>query len=133
MNSMQLSETSPDSLTGVPRSAGRIRNALTAVWGGISGIAPHVLHHVGPLAGAAILAGTAGRLLFFFAGLAAAVPMLIRLYRRFGTWVAPAIATGVFVVAYLFSSIYLGPLITGNTAGSSDAPAVPTTVHSHDH
>ena len=134
MNSMQLLEPSPDSSAGATiRRGGRLRNGLAAVWGGISGVAPHVLHHVGPLAGAAILAGTVGRVLFFFIGLAAAVPMLFRLARRFGTWVAPAIAMAVFVVVYLFSSLYLGPLITDRLAEPSDVPAVSTTVDSHGH
>ena len=57
----------------------------------ISGIAPHVLHHVGPLAGAALLAGAGGTVLFGVAGFALSIPMLLRLRRRFGTWAAPAV------------------------------------------
>ena len=37
---------------------GRVRSAVLAAWGGFIGLLPHVLHHVGPLAGAALLAGT---------------------------------------------------------------------------
>ena len=47
----------------------RIGAALLAAWGVVVGAAPHVLHHVGPLAGAALLAGTGGKLLFAAAGL----------------------------------------------------------------
>jgi len=116
----------------LPRAAG-FRNALTAAWGTVTGVAPHVLHHVGPLAGAAILAGTAGRVIFFVIGLAVATPMLIRLYRRFGTWAAPGLALGVFVVGYLVSSLYIGPLLTGATETAGEVPTVTTTTHGHDH
>jgi hypothetical protein len=92
-----------------------------------------VLHHVGPLAGAAILAGTGGRILFFVIGLALTTPMLIRLYHRFGTWAAPAIAVAVFVVTYTVSSLYLGPLITGETAAPVQPPSVTTTTDEHGH
>jgi peptidoglycan/LPS O-acetylase OafA/YrhL len=113
-------------------TAGRLRHAVTAVWGAVSGVAPHVLHHVGPLAGAAILAGTAGRVLFFFIGLGLATPMLIRLYRRFDTWAAPAIAATVFVVTYTVSSLYLGPLLTRETT-TVEPPSVTTTTDQHGH
>lgn len=116
-----------------PIEAGRIRHLLTAVWGAVSGVAPHVLHHVGPLAGAAILAGTGGRVLFFVIGLALATPMLIRLYHRFGTWAAPAIAVAVFIVTYTVSSVYLGPLLTGETTTPTEPPSVTTTTDEHGH
>ncbi len=112
----------------------RLRHLVTAGWGALTGITPHVLHHVGPLAGAAVLAGTGGRLLFFAIGLIAAIPMLIRLYRRFRTWAAPAIAIAVFGVTYTLSSVFIGPLISGDgdavTAGEDN---VTTTTHDHNH
>ncbi len=109
----------------------RIRQALAAAWGAVIGVAPHVLHHVGPLAGAAILAGTGGRLLFFAIGLGAATPMLVRLRRRFRTWAAPAVAVGFFVVAFLVSSVVLGPLISGSE--TTDSEPLVTTTHGHEH
>ena len=75
---------------------GRVWGAMLAVWGGFIGLLPHVLHHVGPLAGAALLAGATGRVLFAAIGFVAAIPFLRRLYRRFRTWRAPAIALAVF-------------------------------------
>jgi hypothetical protein len=36
--------------------------------GAVTGVLPHVLHHIGPLAGAALLAGAGGKLLFAVAG-----------------------------------------------------------------
>ena len=119
---------------GAETAVGRVRHLLSAAWGTIAGIAPHVLHHVGPLAGAAILAGTGGRVLFFLLGLALAIPMLVRLYSRFRSWVAPAIAVAVFAVTYSLSSIFLGPLISGGNDGSApETPAATTTTDEHGH
>jgi len=126
--------TSPGSVEVRRGPGARIRQAFAAVWGAVIGVAPHVLHHVGPLAGAAILAGTGGRLLFFAVGLGVATPMLWRLHRRFRTWAAPAVAIVLFAVAYSVSSLVLGPLISGaDTGGSDGAPFVTTTVHGHQH
>ncbi len=113
---------------------GVVRNGLSVAWGAVTGVAPHVLHHVGPLAGAALLAGASGRILFFALGLLAAIPMLVRLYRRFRSWVAPAIAVSLFALTYTVSSLYIGPLFTGSES-TSEPPArsVTTTTHSHDH
>jgi hypothetical protein len=112
----------------------RLRNLLSAAWGVVTGIAPHVLHHVGPLAGAALLAGTGGRVLFFVIGLAAGIPILIRLYRRFGTWLAPIIATVVFAVTYILSTLFLGPLISGGAeliSTTSSATTLTNDPHGH--
>lgn len=87
--------------------------ALVAAWGALTGLAPHVLHHVGPLAGAALLAGTAGTLLFGAIGFVAATPFLVRLHRRFGTWRAPAMALAVFAAMFSLSSFVIGPAISG--------------------
>ncbi|MEX0630392.1 MAG: hypothetical protein WEE67_08560 [Chloroflexota bacterium] len=84
----------------------------------VSGIAPHVLHHVGPLAGTALLAGAGGTVLFGVAGFALSIPMLLRLRRRFGTWAAPAVASVIFTGVYLISALVVGPALT------ADGPAV---------
>lgn len=94
--------------------AGRLWGGLLAVWGGLIGLLPHVLHHVGPLAGAALLAGTAGTLLFAAIGFLAAIPFLLQLNRRFGTWRAPAIALAIFVAMFSLSSFVIGPAISGD-------------------
>ncbi len=39
-------------------------SAMTGALGAVSGVAPHVLHHVGPLVGAAVLTGAAGTAAF---------------------------------------------------------------------
>ncbi|PZR51672.1 hypothetical protein DNL40_15525 [Xylanimonas oleitrophica] len=81
--------------------------------GAVMGVAPHVLHHVGPLVGTALVAAAGGRIVFGLLGLAASIPMLVRLRRRFGSWWAPAIALGVFAAAFVISTTVLGPVISG--------------------
>lgn len=103
-----------------PSFVGRIWGGLVAVWGGFIGLLPHVLHHVGPLAGAALLAGATGRVLFAAIGFVAAIPFLRRLHRRFRTWKAPMIALAVFAAAFSLSSFVIGPAIAGE-----EAPAQP--------
>lgn len=92
----------------------RVWAAVLAVWGGFIGLLPHVLHHVGPLAGAALLAGATGTALFAVIGLVAAIPFLLRLYRRFRTWRAPAIAVAIFAAMFSLSSFVIGPAIAGD-------------------
>lgn len=100
--------------------AGRAWSAVLAVWGAFIGLLPHVLHHAGPLAGAALLAGAAGTALFAAIGLVAAIPFLLRLYRRFRTWRAPAIALAIFAAVFSLSSFVVGPAI------SAEDDSVPT-------
>lgn len=103
-----------------PSFAGRLWGAVLAVWGGFIGLLPHLLHHVGPLAGAALLAGATGRVLFVAIGFVAAIPFLRRLHRRFRTWKAPALALIVFAAMFSLSSFVIGPAVSG-----ADAPARP--------
>lgn len=103
-----------------PSLGERVWSAALAVWGGFIGLLPHVLHHVGPLAGAALLAGATGRVLFAAVGFVAAIPFLRRLRRRFQTWRAPAIALVIFAVTFSLSSFVIGPAISGD-----DTPARP--------
>ena len=92
---------------------GRAWSGVVALWGGLVGLAPHVLHHAGPLAGAALLAGATGRILFAAIGFVATIPLLRRLQRRFQTWRAPAIALAVFAAMFSLSSFVIGPAIAG--------------------
>lgn len=104
----------PGLLRRAPR---RAWSTVLATWGLVTGIAPHVLHHVGPLAGAALLAGTSGRLLFAVIALAVSVPFLLRSHRRFKTWLAPAIALAAMAATFALSTFVIGPLITGSESG----------------
>ena len=108
-----------------PRSiAARARGAVLAAWGAVIGVAPHVLHHVGPLAGAALLAGTGGRLLFAGIAFVVSVPFLLRIYRRFRTWIAPTIVLTVMAGMFSLSSFVIGPLISGGDSGAKPTPGI---------
>lgn len=96
---------------------------LGAAWAAFIGLLPHVLHHAGPLAGAALFAGVTGSLLFGTIGLLVAVPFLRRMHRRFGTWRAPAIALTLFVAAFSLSSFVIGPAINDDGDDSPPSPA----------
>lgn len=114
-----------------PSLAGRVWSGVLAVWGGFIGLLPHVLHHVGPLAGAALLAGATGRVLFAAIGFVAAIPMLRRLHHRFQTWRAPAIALAIFAVMFSLSSFVIGPAISGG--GTPERPGIQQGGHDQHH
>ena len=86
----------------------------------------HVLHHAGPLAGAALLAGTGGSLLFGAIGLVAAIPFLLRVHRRCGNWRVPGALLALFAVMFSISAFVIGPAISGERSGG----ASPTTSQS---
>jgi hypothetical protein len=120
--------------TRVARGLGaRVWGGIVAAWAVVTGIAPHILHHAGPLAGAAILAGVGGKAIFFALGLLLSVPMLRRLYRRFGTFVAPALALGVFAALFTFSSLVIAPRLTGSETTPAPAIEQPTTSNHESH
>ena len=108
------------------------RDVLTGVVGAVLGLAPHVLHHVGLLAGTALVAGSGGTALFAVVGLLASIPMLRRLHRRFGTLKAPAIGLAVFAAMFALSAFVIGPAISGSQ-NTSTSPTSPTISHSSHH
>jgi hypothetical protein len=123
----------PDPLAAPP---GRLRawwNAAVGVLGTLGGLAPHVLHHIGPLAGTALVAGAGGTVLFGVLGFAASVPLLLRLRRRFASWWAPAIALVIFAVMFSLSAFVIGPAISGDDGGAGNAPAGDPSPSSTDH
>lgn len=97
----------------------RLRLALGTAGAAVLGAAPHVLHHAGPLAGAALVGGLTGSLLFGALGFALAVPLLWRLRRRTGSWRLPAAALGLFVVVFVLSTTVIGPALTDGSGGDS--------------
>ncbi len=104
----------------------RLLAALSGVFGAIAGITPHLLHHVGPILGAAMLTGTAGNILFGAVGFVFTLPLLIRLRRRFGSWLAPALALALFAAMFTVSTLWIGPAIREVITGASEtAPADP--------
>jgi hypothetical protein len=136
-NGLDHQRTVPGS-TREGRSTWRaIRDGIGAVVGVVLGIAPHLLHHIGLLAGAAVITGASGSALFYLIGLALSIPMLLRLYRHFQTAWAPAIAVAVFTGLFSLSAFVIGPAIS--STGDEPQPAAPTnptqspTVDEHGH
>jgi hypothetical protein len=82
------------------------------------------------MAGAALLAGAGGTVLFGVAGFALSIPMLLRLRRRFGTWAAPAVASVIFSGVYLVSALVVGPALTAER-GAVEAPIATTSPSGH--
>ncbi|MET3141350.1 UNVERIFIED_ORG: hypothetical protein ABIB19_000204 [Arthrobacter sp. UYEF10] len=107
-------------------------HTVVGVVGLVMGLLPHVLHHIGLLAGTALVAGSGGTALFGALGLLASIPMLVRLYRRFGSWVAPALGLLVFAAMFSLSAFVIGPAISG-TGGDVNPAPVPTVDHTADH
>jgi len=99
----------------------RVGAAFSAAVGVVAGMAPHVLHHAGLIAGAALLTGAGGSLLFGAVGFVLMIPMLLRLRRRFGTWVAPGVALALFAVAFTVSTLWIGPAMRSDSGSSSGA------------
>ena len=102
--------------------AATLWSGLTAAVGAVMGLVPHVLHHVSFFAGAALVTGVGGNLAFGALGLLFSVPLLRRLYRRFRTWKAPAVALVVFATMFSLSAFVIGPAISGD---GDSAPARP--------
>ena len=105
------------------RLGGRLWSGLVAFWVAVTGLAPHVLHHAGPLAGAAIVSGALGTSLFAAVGFIATVPLLLRLRRRFGSWKVPGLALALFAAVFTFSTVVLGPLVAGGDETDSGSTA----------
>ena len=119
-----------------PRGLARVRAALAGVGAAVFGAAPHVLHHVGPLAGAAVLAGATGKVLFGALGFLLAIPMLRRLRRRTGSWRVPGGALALMAFVFAFSSFVIGPALTGGdepAARAKSLPSAPAGVSSDEH
>ena len=129
------------SAAAVPRGlVDRFRAVVAALGAAVMGAAPHVLHHVGPLAGAALVAGATGKLLFGALGFALTVPMLRRLRRRTGSWRVPGAALAVMAVIFTFSSFVIGPALAGggeaereSAAPAQSVPAAPPGVSESEH
>lgn len=108
-----------------PRLLERARVAASAAGAAVLGVAPHVLHHAGPLAGAALFAGIGGTLLFGALGFLLAIPLLLRLRRQHGNWRLPAAVLAVFVLMFSLSAFVVGPAITGESGDDQDQEAPP--------
>ncbi|MCA0252768.1 MAG: hypothetical protein LCH76_10870 [Actinobacteria bacterium] len=106
-----------------------VRSAWRTAWAGIRaglgallGLAPHVMHHIGLIAGAALLTGALGNSLLYAVGLVLSVPLLNRLRRRYNTWKAPILGVAVFTVLFGLSTFVIGPLF--NPTGTQPPPPI---------
>lgn len=118
-----------------PSRLAAVRDATGTVIGSVLGLIPHVLHHVGLIAGTAFFTGAGGNATLYLVGLLLSIPMLRRIHRRFGTWRAPAIAIAVFTAMFLLSALVVGPAISADSA-PTDAPSpgpTPTEQHTEHH
>ena len=102
----------------------RLWLALSSGFAAFLGLLPHILHHAGPLAGAALFAGVGGSLLFGAIGLVAAVPFLLRIHRRCGNWRVPAGVLALFAAMFAISAFVVGPALSGG--GESSKSSTPT-------
>jgi hypothetical protein len=134
-----MSASAATHLPAAPRHGlDRVRAMLAAVGAGVLGAAPHVLHHAGPLAGAALLAGVGGKLLFGALGFLLAIPMLRMLQRRHGSWAVPGGVLALMAVVFTFSSFVIGPALTDSGGGpttptTKSAPSAPSGVSPSEH
>ena len=110
------------------------RERIRSIWSGVigamglvMGLLPHILHHVGFLAGTALVAGSGGTALFGALGFLFSIPMLVRLHRRLKTWRAPAIGLLIFTLLFSLSAFVIGPKVSGT------GDAKPTTEQHPEH
>ena len=106
--------------------------ALSGLWAVVLGALPHVLHHVGPLAGAALFAGATGSLLFGALGFVAAIPFLRKLRKRTGSWRVPAAVLAGMVIAFTASTLIVGQAVRGDGDESAERSRTPAESDAHD-
>ena len=111
--------------TGPPSLLRRVRLLASGVAAAFLGLLPHILHHAGPLAGAALFAGVGGSLLFGVIGLVAAIPLLVRMKRHCGSWHRPLAALVVFGAVFLLSTFVVGPALTSDDSDGAQPSATP--------
>ena len=104
----------------------RARVAASGAAAAFLGLLPHILHHAGPLAGAALFAGIGGSLLFGVLGLIAAIPFLVRMKRRSGSWRRPLAALLLFAAVFAVSTFVIGPALTGSDSDGAKPSSSPT-------
>lgn len=124
----------PTNMPPADRRPGWIAGAGTSISGAagaVAGLIPHVLHHVAPIVGAAVITGAGGSVVFGALGFLLMVPMLLRIRRRFDSWAAPAIALAIFVTMFGVSTLLIGPAIRGAAGSETAAPVSPALHETH--
>ena len=128
--------TPPRAFLEAPHRPSRWRTtwaSVRAAIGALLGLVPHVMHHIGILAGAALLTGVFGNSLLYAIGLLFSIPLLKRLRKRFGTWKAPAIGVAVFTAMFLLSALVIGPAINRSSTPPAPQTSLPPTIATGDH
>lgn len=116
--------TSALELSAPPRRGPRTWWAtVRAGFGAALGMVPHVLHHVGLIAGTALLTGALGNGVLYVVGLLLSIPLLRRLRSRFGTGWAPALGVVAFTALFALSAFVIGPLFNPATPNQPDTPS----------
>ena len=125
-----MDPTDLESTTRAKRSPRSLWATIRAGTGAALGVLPHVMHHVGLIAGAALLTGAIGNSILYVVGLLLSIPLLKRLRSKFQTSWAPAIGIGVFTALFSLSAFVIGPAISGSgeqAPATNPTPAVSTT------
>jgi hypothetical protein len=129
----EMDSSDPSSTARPKRGPRSIWATIRAGTGAALGVLPHVMHHVGLIAGAALLTGAIGNSILYVVGLLLSIPLLRRLRSRFQTAWAPAIGIGVFTALFSLSAFVIGPAISGSgeqAPATNPTPAV-TTIDEH--
>lgn len=113
----------------LPRPTAGVWAGVRAALGAALGLVPHLLHHVGLLAGAAVLTGAVGNGALYVVGLVFSIPLLRRLRARFGSWRAPAVGVAAFTGLFALSAFVVGPAISGEA--DTAPPADPAETQDH--
>lgn len=124
------SEPADPSTAAPPRRPRGLWATIRAGIGAALGILPHLMHHVGLLAGTALLTGALGNGILYIVGLLMSIPLLRRLRTKFQTGWAPAIGVAVFTALFSLSAFVLGPAISGpgvQEPGPTPTPSVTST------
>ncbi|GAB95812.1 hypothetical protein BJY21_001197 [Kineosphaera limosa] len=110
----------------------RTRGRLTSAWAWVKaaigvalGLLPHLVHHIGLLAGVALITGAAGNFMLYLVGLILSIPLFRRLHRRFRTRWAPILGVLAFTAMFALSAFVVGPALT---SGDSPTPAPSVTL-----
>jgi hypothetical protein len=111
---MILDNSHPAPPAGPAEASSKATGGRLGLWesaraglGTLLGLVPHVMHHIGLIAGAALLTGAVGNSVLYGVGLVLSIPLLRRLRRRFNTWKAPILGVAVFTVLFGVSTFLL--------------------------
>lgn len=119
---MALTTVGLGSVEGAAASrAGRLTATISAAIGTIAGVTPHVLHHIGPIAGTALLTGMERSFLFGAIGFVLTLPAPAA-EATFRLLAGAGYRPGAFR-RHVHGINRIGPAIRGEDSEGSEAPA----------